>query len=83
MPVVHVNLIKGRTKAQKAAMADEITEVIHKHSGAPKEVMVKITLAEPGGRGGVGTWAPATSGFTPGNENEDMKKFLSGGFIGS
>ncbi|MCH7738675.1 MAG: molybdopterin-dependent oxidoreductase [Chloroflexi bacterium] len=55
----------------------------HTPTGAPKEVMVKITLAEPGGRGGVGTWAPATSGFTPGNENEDMKRFLAGGFIGS
>ncbi len=40
MPVVHVNLIKGRTKEQKAAMADEISDVIHKHSGAPKEVVI-------------------------------------------
>ena len=40
MPVVHVNLIKGRTKEQKAAMADEISDVIHKHSGAPKEVII-------------------------------------------
>ena len=40
MPVVHVNLIKGRTKEQKAAMADEISETIHKHSGAPKEVVI-------------------------------------------
>jgi len=40
MPVVHINLIKGRTKEQKAAMADEISEVIHKHSGAPKEVAI-------------------------------------------
>lgn len=40
MPVVQINLIKGRTKEQKAAMADEISEVIHKHSGAPKEVVI-------------------------------------------
>ncbi len=40
MPVVHVNLIKGRTKEQKALMADEISETIHKHSGAPKEVVI-------------------------------------------
>ena len=40
MPVVHINLIKGRTKEQKAAMADEIFEVIHKHSSAPKEVAI-------------------------------------------
>ncbi len=40
MPVVHINLIKGRTKEQKAAMADEISETIHNHSGAPKEVVI-------------------------------------------
>ena len=40
MPVVHINLIKDRTKKQKAAMADEISEVIHKHSSAPKEVAI-------------------------------------------
>ena len=40
MPVVHVNLIKGRTKEQKALMADEISETIHKHSGEPKEVVI-------------------------------------------
>jgi 4-oxalocrotonate tautomerase len=40
MPVVHIHLIKGRTKEQKAAMADEISDVIHKHAGAPKEVVI-------------------------------------------
>ncbi len=53
----------------------------HTPTGAPKEVMVKITHAEDGGRNGVGTWAPAKTGFTPGNENEDMRRFLEGGFI--
>ncbi len=40
MPVVQVNLIKGRTKEQKRAIAEEITETIHKHAGAPKEVII-------------------------------------------
>jgi nitrate reductase alpha subunit len=53
----------------------------HTPTGAPKEVMVKITLAEDGGRDGTGTWEPARTGFTPGKENDDMKRFLSGGFI--
>ena len=53
----------------------------HTPTGAPKEVMVKITHAEDGGLGGEGTWEPATSGFTPGNENDDMKRFLAGGNI--
>ena len=38
MPVVHVSLIKGRTKEQKALMANEISETIHKHSGAPRRL---------------------------------------------
>ena len=37
MPVVHVSLIKGRSKEVKKAIAQDITESIHKHSGAPKE----------------------------------------------
>ena len=40
MPVVHVNLLEGRTKEQKNAIANEITETIHKHAGAPKEVII-------------------------------------------
>ncbi len=42
MPVVQVSLLSGRTKEQKGAMADEITETVHKHSGAPKEVITVI-----------------------------------------
>lgn len=50
-------------------------------TGAPKESMVKISLAEKGGLDGKGDWDPVKSGFTPGNESEDMKKYLKGGFI--
>lgn len=42
MPVAHILMLAGRTKAQKAAMAAEITESIHKHSGAPKDVITVI-----------------------------------------
>lgn len=42
MPVVQVSLLEGRSKEQKSAMADEITETVHKHSGAPKEVITVI-----------------------------------------
>jgi hypothetical protein len=31
--------------------------------------------------GGRGAWAPATFGFTPGNENEAMNRYLAGGFL--
>ena len=53
----------------------------HTPTGAPKEVLVKITHAEDGGLGGVGAWAPGAQGWSPGNESEDMKRFLAGGFI--
>ncbi len=42
MPVVQVSLLEGRSKDQKSAMADEISDVVHKHSGAPKEVVIVI-----------------------------------------
>ena len=55
----------------------------HTPTGAPKEVMVKVTKAEDGGIGGKGIWRPATKGFSPGNESEDMMRFLAGEFISS
>lgn len=42
MPVAHISLIKGRTKEQKKAIAEEVTESIHKHAGSPKEVITVI-----------------------------------------
>ena len=42
MPVAHITLLQGRTKEQKAAMAEEITTTIHKHAGAPKEAIIII-----------------------------------------
>ena len=43
--------------------------------------MVKVTKAEDGGIGGKGSGAPADRGTTPGNENENMKRFLKGGCV--
>lgn len=42
MPVAHIMMLAGRSKTQKAAMAADITEAIHKHSGAPKEAITVI-----------------------------------------
>lgn len=36
MPFVHVELLEGRTQEAKAAMAQEIIEVVEKHTGAPQ-----------------------------------------------
>ncbi len=54
---------------------------IHCPVGAPKESFVKITKAEPGGADLKSLWRPARLGYRPTYENEEMKKYLAGGFI--
>ncbi|MFN8546421.1 MAG: molybdopterin-dependent oxidoreductase [Candidatus Eisenbacteria bacterium] len=53
---------------------------VHCPTGAPRESIVKITKAEPGGIDGQGLWRPAALGLRPRYENEAMKTFLAGGF---
>ncbi len=50
----------------------------HAINTVPKETLVRITLAEPGGIGGKGVWAPATTGRTPGKEDAFMQRYLRG-----
>ena len=38
---------------------------VHCPTGAPRESIVKITKAEPGGIGGQGLWRPAALGLRP------------------
>ncbi|MCK6681379.1 MAG: molybdopterin-dependent oxidoreductase [Thermoanaerobaculia bacterium] len=54
---------------------------VHCPTGAPRESIVKITKAEPGGIGAQGLWRPAALGLRPRYENEAMKKYLAGGFL--
>jgi nitrate reductase alpha subunit len=44
----------------------------------PKETLVRVTKAEDGGMDGKGIWKPATTGYSPANENEMMKRYLAG-----
>ncbi|BCA85623.1 tautomerase [Enterococcus saigonensis] len=37
MPFVHVELVEGRSKEQLTAMMKDVTEAVHKNTGAPKE----------------------------------------------
>ncbi|WP_312498202.1 2-hydroxymuconate tautomerase [Enterococcus sp.] len=37
MPFIHVELVEGRSEAQLSAMMKDITEAVHKNTGAPKE----------------------------------------------
>jgi nitrate reductase alpha subunit len=53
----------------------------HALNTVPKETLVKITKAEPGGMDGKGAWEPTKTGFTPGHENDFMKKYLAGGTL--
>jgi nitrate reductase alpha subunit len=50
----------------------------HAVNTVPKETLVRVTKAEDGGMGGKGIWAPATTGYTPDNENDLMKQYLAG-----
>ena len=50
----------------------------HALNTVPKETLVRISKAEDGGLGGRGVWKPATTGYTPDNEGEFMKRYLAG-----
>lgn len=50
----------------------------HAVNTVPKETLVKVTRAEPGGLGGTGRWTPGTTGFSPGNESDVMRRYLAG-----
>ncbi len=55
----------------------------HAINTVPKETLVRVVKAEDGGLGGKGIWAPATTGLSPANENDVMKRYLAGGFVGA
>ncbi|REJ75537.1 MAG: molybdopterin oxidoreductase [Acidobacteria bacterium] len=55
---------------------------VHCPTGAPREAIVKISRAEPGGIGGEGLWRPVALGLRPHTESDAMKKYLEGGYSG-
>jgi nitrate reductase alpha subunit len=55
---------------------------VHCPTGAPRESIVKISKAEPGGLEGRGLWRPAALGLRPRYESAAMQRFLRGGFYG-
>lgn len=49
MPFVRIEMLEGRTKEQKTALVEEITQVVSKHTNAPKEnIYVIISELEKG-----------------------------------
>src|SRR5690606_6751071 len=54
---------------------------VHCPTGAPRESIVKISLAEPGGENGERLWRPARLGYRPGYESATLLAFLAGEFV--
>lgn len=54
---------------------------IHCPTGAPREAIVKLSRAEPGGIGATGLWRPAAIGIRPSYESASMQQYLAGGFL--
>ncbi|HXV77083.1 MAG TPA: molybdopterin-dependent oxidoreductase [Candidatus Polarisedimenticolaceae bacterium] len=54
---------------------------VHCPTGAPRESIVKITRAEPGGLDARGLWRPAERGLRPSYESEAMRRYLRGAFV--
>ncbi len=50
----------------------------HAVNTVPKETLVKVSKAEPGGLGGVGVWERVKTGGQPGSESDWMKRYLAG-----
>ncbi len=53
---------------------------VHCPTGAPRESMVKISLAEPGGVGDQRLWRPARLGLRPTYESDLLRRFIAGRF---
>ena len=45
MPFVHIELIKGRSDEQITNLMKDVTEAVHKNTGAPKEHIHVITVS--------------------------------------
>lgn len=50
----------------------------HALNTVPKETLVKLSRAEPGGLGGQGRWKPGTVGMSPGGESDLMRRYIAG-----
>ncbi|HIX70614.1 MULTISPECIES: 2-hydroxymuconate tautomerase [Enterococcus] len=57
MPFIHVELVAGRSQESLTKMMEEITEAVHKNTGAPKEhIHVIINEMQPGTYAVDGKW---------------------------
>lgn len=49
MPVVHIEMMEGRSKDQKQTLIKEVTEVVSRNTGAPEENIHIIIRDIPSG----------------------------------
>ncbi|GAB2319880.1 4-oxalocrotonate tautomerase [Alkalibacterium sp. s-m-22] len=42
MPIVHVEMIEGRSKEQKEGLIRDVVKAVETHTGAPKEAVTVI-----------------------------------------
>ncbi len=77
MPMHQTDTLFHKTKSKMGFIFGSEADN-HAINTVPKETLVKISKAEDGGLGGKGIWEPATTGFSPGNENEFAKRYLRG-----
>ncbi|HWR83917.1 MAG TPA: molybdopterin-dependent oxidoreductase [Candidatus Deferrimicrobium sp.] len=54
---------------------------VHCPTGAPREAIIRITRAEPGGLNATGLWRGADLGYRPTYENAALGRFLRGEYL--
>jgi len=72
------SLVRKDNLGQRISKGFEID--VHAPNTCPKETLIRVTKAEDGGMEGRGLWDPVRTGRTPAKENEEMKRYLEGGF---
>jgi nitrate reductase alpha subunit len=77
MPMHQLDTLFHKLKA-KQGFVFGFEEDNHGINTVPKETLVKITRAEPGGLSGEGVWETTRAGVTPANESEVFLAYLRG-----
>ena len=80
MPMHQTDTLFHKKKAYMAMMFGGEGDN-HAINTVPKETLVRIVKAEDGGLGGNGRWQPGTTGKSPGNDSDVMKRYLEGTLV--
>ncbi len=80
MPMHQTDTLFHKKKVEMAFMFGGEADN-HAINTVPKETLVRITKAEPGGLDGKGVWLPAQTGRTPDNEDDIMEQYIRGDLV--